>query len=390
MPTGMSSEAKASRASSISPRVKSRPVSNSLPVARRKTESNGRIVSPTRNTKAAFWSLCAACCQNASTARRSNALRKRPMAFARQVIGPWTDLATHEHRIEVQDMQYAFIARSGPTDPALACLRRLATDDREHMRFAQRCALLAATGDPTLLAELGDLSMVIPPKPKVHPLRLSINAQREADGIDILRAAGNDQAALALARACAEQQYQARLLMKVAGVRSQQPRLPEAERVAAAVRLLEGDPWEWSAIQARLVALDAEEPHLTATMEKIAADDSPIAAFARWVIAVIGGASDPPPMQEAVFLGADRDDRFVDVFASLVAAPLRVAPRLAELSDPRVIRGWCMGPSPYSWLSATPSVDPVTELLNTVVRIRLARYAATGAAEAIALPALGP
>lgn len=298
-----------------------------------------------------------------------------PQAFRLGLQGPWTELPTQVNDWGGEPMplrwQSLMIPRSGPTPSALIALRTafaMPGDDVVRLLYA----LVAA---PALREQFPEAAALLPQELALHPLTHQPDANEAAHLIDLHRAWGDLPTARRLVHQAAEKAREARLSQLTVRLRHNRQDMSPAE-LAESLRILDRDePWTWTAVQARQVLLAPDAAMLTPTLAAIAAERGPIGPIARWIVARLRGDTQIPDPTPEQCLAAARDERFVELCASLTLVGGQEE-ALAVLSDPRILRGWSAGPPFANWFSAGPDGQPLIDFLATLTTLRLQTWVA--------------
>jgi hypothetical protein len=278
-----------------------------------------------------------------------------PWAFKHQILGPWWN-APRVNGVAPR-LQYAVIARSGMTKDAMEWLKTSIEEPKGEYQYHRQLAWMSAMANDQLRSEYGPaIARLIPSELRVHPITRKVSVDDAIRIIDMHRQVGNDGIARTMARQVAR-------LQADHGSQSVAPITDKS--VEAPV------PWTWAALQARLLVLDASEPHLASTIANIHNDSSAMGIFGSWVLRVASG-EDPGECPVDAYVTAARDPRFPAVLATLGVFPKQAYRHVLALSDPRIFRGWCSGPPGAGWLSSSlPSEGPIIDVLLTLLQIRL-------------------
>jgi hypothetical protein len=217
--------------------------------------------------------------------------------------------------------------------------------------------------DPAIAAEFADaIRPLLQQKLHVHPISHTTDLDAAAELIDLHRKFGQDAQATELAREASRIDGEARMRVNKLTVAVNKPELA----------------WIWNPVYARLLLLDRHEPNLTQALELMKRDTSAVAIFARWIIAKVVGEEAGEFPSEA-YLAAARDPRFVALMDTMALLPDRFVSNAEVLRDPRIIRGWCMGPPGNGWMGSDPKSKPIVELLTIFTQLRL--FSASSAGE---------
>jgi hypothetical protein len=295
-----------------------------------------------------------------------------PWAFAHNVVGPWHILPKQAYGVDnkwtTPTLQWALAARAGPRQEALEFLREAMPSLPAVLSGHHIVAFRAVAGDPAMLARLGDLSRFI--TPALPPTTNEWDDHQIVELIDLQRTMGSNGAARSIAQEAGRRRLVTERSAVKARVAMNRPNLTQEEQGAIVTQLVQSLPWNWTALHSRLLVLDPNHELLQAQRAALAADRTPIAAVARWVIDWLG-SEEELAFPDDDFLAASRDSRFPSLVAAFALQPQRSARFMHQLSDPRMLRGWCFGPPRHHWLSQKPDERPLQEWLRLITALRL-------------------